>query len=1416
MDRNKIKLTIVSNPFDLRERVDYWLNYEEGKSINNYISDKKILVKKDVVIVYSINGKLLNNEEILHVCPSPYDHIVILPKIESGRNILSLLVTVIAVVVTWWAGGSGGWLMSGSLGITSVNTANMLAGIMGAVVAAAGNMLINALFPVEPPSLPSLPGIGTAIGGGASSTTQTDTYGWGEMRNTSSPGFSIPKIYGIRRISGTILNRYIETIDNDQYYNVLIALHDGQIQGVRNIQIDGQAIENFNNVWQRIRLGNREQTTIEYFGDTFANQGFNEEITDSYYTQKMTAGDAAEGLRIEVMCPYGLYVSNSQGGLDENYVEISLEYKKVGDVDWSSIQAGGAWDTQPTGGGNQTYTTGWSYTSQGFKFLDPCDEVSFQLYDDNRQNLDGLDSHIIQYRLGIGFVDMASGWLDFATFTNNQEHQVTITGIGKQPCEVRIKQNADDYLTYVQYWFPTDTISRTVYLGGTTPGGPSGGNINIIASQNTPVRRAFEVRGLEQGQYEVRLKKISEGGTDTKYMSKIYLAGVSEIIPDDFAYPYTALLAIRALATSQLSGAVPSISCEIVREFVPVYNTNTSTWVAKRADNPAWACYDILVKPYYTMDVDYTGDTPSVYNINVEGWDGVDPMTRMIYDDFITWANWCDELTPSGNKRAVVNIVMDNQLPVWDSLLQISQVGRGMVIMRGTKFSCMIDNITDPVQLFTVGNIYKDTFKELFLSLEDRANIVEVTYFDKVRDYQRETIQVYGNDWINGGSERRHSLTLYGCTSYEQAYREAIYRLNCNKYLKRTIEFDVDIDALACQIGDVIRVQHDLPQWGYGGRVLDSTNNTVTLDQEVIFDDSSTYTIYIRHEDDTVENATITTSNITTSIITISGVWAINPERWSIFTLGIMGSEYKFFKVLSITRSQELRRTISAVEYNESMYIDGTPIEFNSSALLTISRASGIVAIERLKADTGGTWISEVHMTWDYAFRNEQKLTRWDVFRKDLSTTDSVWEFLGSTKSLYFVSNNVPWQYQHQYKIAICGFDLLANRGNSPDNPNVAITTITILWKYAPPENVDNFTATQDGLNVIFNWDHISDVDRRGYEIRQGVSWEGGVPIVKEVSANSFTTKVIYDGSYTYWIKAVDTSGNYSSNATDVTITFVGVASAVNIVYTYNEIDDFKNEIATSVSGDLSASNVTNNLIFVYSGNTVGLHVPHAISNLGSGVSLWVDSGTSLTPYTGTTNLVGYYVSPTRDIGAGAFNTLRLDSKFDTKILKVTDQTYPSRTNKTYPNDTNEDITDESILRTLYRTANTSPLTSLSWVTYTTPVLGSFRYFQRKEYFELDSIDTQLAYTTLQSYVDVPDQTWTFNDKTIGATGTTFDLKADLGVTIFVSYIVSCSILTNPYYYNVRNKSGTSFFITIFDDAGVKQAGVVDMFIKGY
>ena len=98
-----------------------------------------------------------------------------------------------------------------------------------------------------------------------------------------------------------------------------------------------------------------------------------------------------------------------------------------------------------------------------------------------------------------------------------------------------------------------------------------------------------------------------------------------------------------------------------------------------------------------------------------------------------------------------------------------------------------------------------------------------------------------------------------------------------------------------------------------------------------------------------------------------------------------------------------------------------------------------------------------------------------------------------------------------------------------------ATATHTVVGKTALPSNVSRFIASQTSSFATFTWTAVSDADLSGYEIRYGprnnVVWENGTPLTVATKATTTTTANIPPGEWSFLIKAVDTTGNYSQLA---------------------------------------------------------------------------------------------------------------------------------------------------------------------------------------------------------------------------------------------------------------------------------------------
>jgi hypothetical protein len=108
-----------------------------------------------------------------------------------------------------------------------------------------------------------------------------------------------------------------------------------------------------------------------------------------------------------------------------------------------------------------------------------------------------------------------------------------------------------------------------------------------------------------------------------------------------------------------------------------------------------------------------------------------------------------------------------------------------------------------------------------------------------------------------------------------------------------------------------------------------------------------------------------------------------------------------------------------------------------------------------------------------------------------------------------------------------------------------------IIGKDSSPANVSKFNIIQNGTTLKAIITPNNEPDIRNYELRRGASW-GASALVKTFTENTTTFTATEEGTQTYWVKAVDNSGNYSADAAKVIISVLGLP-AQNIILSRNE-----------------------------------------------------------------------------------------------------------------------------------------------------------------------------------------------------------------------------------------------------------------------
>lgn len=534
-------------------------------------------------------------------------------------------------------------------------------------------------------------------------------------------------------------------------------------------------------------------------------------------------------------------------------------------------------------------------------------------------------------------------------------------------------------------------------------------------------------------------------------------------------------------------------------------------------------------------------------------WQG-DTMSNVAYEvrsndldiaSFAAWANFCDEFVPDGKggteKRATCDFVCDaDQENIWSAVLRICGIGQASAVKTGTYIKIKIERASAPVQVFNMANIKADTFEEIFLPLKDRANIFEVQFLNAADNYAQDLVVLEDPDlFTNSEQPRRKTISGYGITRSSHAARMARFSQKANLYVTRTISFEAALDAVTCEPGDVIRFQHDIPQWGYGGRALaGSTGNTIVLDRAVTIESGKTYEVLVRHADDSIETKTVTTGVGTVSTLTISGTWGNTPAPHDLWAFGETAISTKPFRVISLERTQDLDVRITAVEYNAAVYDDSSINETNQvqySSLASLTGPPGnvkdLIMLEQIDA-TQSIWVS-----WSPPGSPHFKAGR--VYRTD----NGIPVFLGESTNGSFAISDVP--SGELVRVIVTSVSSAGVESSLETAPTAEIIRSSIY-----PPDVQGLVLEGERLRWSYP-DPPRDLDGFLVRFRPGNStdWAEATPAHAHVLRVTDFQIFKRQGSQTFLVKAVDRYGNESLTAKALTVTYDGVITD-NIILT--------------------------------------------------------------------------------------------------------------------------------------------------------------------------------------------------------------------------------------------------------------------------
>jgi ribosomal protein S17 len=273
----------------------------------------------------------------------------------------------------------------------------------------------------------------------------------------------------------------------------------------------------------------------------------------------------------------------------------------------------------------------------------------------------------------------------------------------------------------------------------------------------------------------------------------------------------------------------------------------------------------------------------------------------------------------------------------------------------------------------------------------------------------------------------------------------------------------------------------------------------------------------------------------------------------------------KPFRIVQIEEKENEEMQITAIEYNEAVYSDdGVVYQPSTGSKLPNpfeppASVANLSLLEHANVLDDGSWIPQIKVTFEQPDSMFWKYA--NIYYSD--DNGATWEFHEKTELTQSIIKELP---PGTYKVRVQSEN---NRGVKEDFGLATTGQITVRGKDAPPSNV-NWGNCSFQSYIELNWQPITDIDLKAYEVRTDQSFgnDDAALIYRgnglRAGVNNPTRR-----QYTFYVKALDRSGNYSNVADEITLVN-SAPSAPN--FTADDITEFFSAIKIHIP-EVSSAN---------------------------------------------------------------------------------------------------------------------------------------------------------------------------------------------------------------------------------------------------
>jgi hypothetical protein len=739
-----------------------------------------------------------------------------------------------------------------------------------------------------------------------------------------------------------------------------------------------------------------------------------------------------------------------------------------------------------------------------------------------------------QHELSLGTM-----WLDFVEVRGDTTYYGTRISHNNQ-----LIYNGDQLLSGVYNNYRKGTSKGSVqpsqerreeYYGLIVPTYTSFATSTVVGSTARPFTLVAAVDFYESATHEfqiVRRTPVSEDNRSANDITITLIKSFQSGAVFNLSRVHT-MLEMRLLANDKISGVVNNISA-ICTSVLRVWDG--AAWVYQPSRNPAWIVYDVLTGEANPAPLrDDQIDLASFYRL----------------------AQLCDEQistplidgTTSVGPRYACDLVVDYETTVYQLIESILSVCRSTLIMsQSGKYGVLIDQAQSvPRQLLTPVNSWNFSGNRTY---SDRPNALRVKYVEPELNWQMNEILVYDDGFNVNNARTFEDLATFGITDGARAWRFGRYMLAQGLQRSETFSISVDVENLAVQRGDLVRVAHDVPKiGGLGARVVDVYGNQVKVSEEV----TVTLTDYtIRLRDGSIRTGKILDTS-DDGLLTLDNTSGIESD--DLIVIGNTERVTQDYLVQEIRPGADLSADLTLVRYVEGVYTadEGDIPPWDSGLTDTIVNVTDLKVVNL----TGSAkLVYDLRIPYSRVELNFGiEGTAYYQCKVYLVRAGFDNELLGSTKDftyLELINTIVEYAklgYRRYYVVPFNTVGLIGTGAyvdvlvepdrERPPTPygfsvNVQSELVELFWQLSEAPDIAHYNIRYTPEVISPRWN--------ASQFLSQVSWQ-----TNHTSAGARTG--------TYMIKAVDTSGNESVEAMKRTT----VAQLPNINYIERVEDHLRN-----------------------------------------------------------------------------------------------------------------------------------------------------------------------------------------------------------------------------------------------------------------